>query len=47
MYKRKTYVKLIINKKIDDLSSNMKERILNEANNVLFQFNKLNLNKRK
>ena len=47
MYKRKTYVKILINPKLNDLSGNMKARIINEVNNVLFQFNKTNLNKRK
>ena len=47
MYKRKTYVKMIINQKLDDLSGNMKARLINEANNILFQFSKTNLNKRK
>ena len=44
MYKRKTYVKIIINQKLDDLPNNMKKRIINESNNILFQFNKTNLN---
>ena len=47
MYKRKTYVKIIINQKLDDLPNNMQERIINESNNILFQFNKTNLNNRK
>ena len=47
MYKRRTYVKVIIKQKLDDLSGNIKEQIINEANNILFQFNKTNLNKRK
>ena len=47
MYKRKTYVKIIINQKLNDLSGNMKEQIINETNNILFQFKKTNLNKRK
>ena len=47
MYKRKTYVKIIINRKFNDLSGSMKQRIINETNNILFQFNKTNLNKRK
>ena len=45
-YKRKTYVKIIINQKLDDLPNNMQERIINESNNI-FQFNKTNINKRK
>ena len=47
MYKRKTCVKIIINQKLSNLSGNLKERIINETNNILFQFNKANLNKRK
>ena len=33
MYKRKTHVERIINQKLNDLSGNMKERIINETNN--------------
>ena len=47
MYKRKTYVKIIINQKLYDLSGNIKARLINEANKILFQFSKTNLNKRK
>ena len=47
MYTRKTYVTIIINQKLDDLPNNIKELIIIEANNTLFQFNKTNLNKRK
>ena len=36
MYKRKTNVKIIIYQKLDDLPNNMKERIITEANNILF-----------
>ena len=47
MYKRKTYVKVVIKQKLNDLPSNIKEQIASETNNMLFQFNKSNLNKRK
>ena len=47
MHKRKTYIKIIIKQKLNDLLSHIKEQIINEANNILFQFNKTNLNKRK
>ena len=41
MYKRKTYIKVIIKQKLNDLPSHIKEQIINETNNILFQFNKL------
>jgi transcription elongation factor Elf1 len=47
IYKRKTYVKILINKKLNDLSYSLKEQIINEINNILFQFNKTNKNRRK
>ena len=47
MYKTQKYVKIIINQKLNNLSGNVKERITNETNNILFQFNKTNLNKTK
>ena len=47
MYKRKTYVKVIIKQKLNDMLGNIKEQIINETNNILFQFNKISLNKRK
>ena len=45
--KNYTYVKILINQKLNDLSGNMKAQIICEANNALFQFNNTNLSKRK
>ena len=47
MYKRKTYVKIKINQKLDNLSGNLKARLINEVYNMLCQFKKTNLTKRK
>ncbi len=46
MYKRKTYVKLLINQKLYDLSYDLKERIISEINKILALFNKTNANNR-
>ena len=34
MYKRKTFVKVIIKQKLNDIPSNIKEQIINETNNL-------------
>jgi hypothetical protein len=47
MYKRKTYVKIIINQKLYDLTCNQKEQIVSETNQILAQFNKTKINQRK
>ena len=47
IYKRKTYIKTIIKQKLNDISNKIKEEIINETNNILFQFNKTNMNQRK
>ena len=47
MYKRKNYVKTIINDKLYDLSQTNKEKIINESNRIFVEFNRLNLNQRK
>ena len=43
----KTLIKVIIKQKLNDLPSHITEQIINETNSILFQFNKINLNKRK
>ena len=40
MYKRKSYFKIIIKQKLNDLFGNMKVRIINKTNDILVQFNK-------
>jgi RecA-family ATPase len=47
IYKRKTYVRSIINKKLYDLSQLNKEKIIKESNKIFVQLNKINHNNRK
>ena len=47
MYLSKKYIKVIIKQKLNDIPSHIKEQIINETNNILFQCYKTNLNKRK
>lgn len=47
IYKRMSYVNILIDQKLPDISSNHKERIICEIKKILTQFNKTNKNNRK
>ena len=47
IYKRRTYIKTIINEKLSDLPQVDKEKIIKLSYKIFTEFNKINLNKRK
>jgi len=47
VYKRKTYVKVILKQKIPNLPCKIKHRIIDEANKIFFEYNKRYDKKRK